>query len=152
LKPGTGVFEPIALVGVFAALFAATAQVGVRGLTRTDSVVSIVFYFGVLSTLITLVPALAVWRTPDLLLWPVLLGVGACATVGQLLMTNAYQYAPAAEVGPFIYASVVFAGVFDWLIFSHAPDRLACVGAALVVVAGVAALRRAPNAAPRASG
>ena len=39
LKPGIGVFQPVALVGVLAALFASVAQVGVRQLTRTEPLV-----------------------------------------------------------------------------------------------------------------
>ena len=46
LKPGIGVFQPIALVGVLAALFASVAQVGIRQLTRTEPLVVIIFYFG----------------------------------------------------------------------------------------------------------
>ena len=145
LKPGTGVFQPAALVGVLAALFAATAQVGIRELTRTESVTSIVFYFAVISSLLSLGPALWAWQTPAPELWPVLVGVGVCATLGQLLMTNAYHHAPAAEVGPFIYMSVVFAGCLDWSVFGHLPDPLASAGGLLVIVAGVVALRRASS-------
>jgi drug/metabolite transporter (DMT)-like permease len=145
LKPGTGVFQPVALVGVLAALFAATAQVGIRQLTRTESVTSIVFYFAVISSVLSLGPALWEWQTPGLALWPVLLGVGVCATLGQLLMTNAYHHAPAAEVGPFIYMSVVFAAGLDWWVFARLPDPLASAGGLLVIVAGVVALRRAPS-------
>jgi drug/metabolite transporter (DMT)-like permease len=141
LKPSTGIFQPAALVGVCSAVFAATAQVGVRSLTRTESVTSIVFYFGLVSTGIAFVPALLSWRVPDAGLWPVLIGMGTAATFAQLLMTRAYQHAPAAEVGPFIYSSVLFAAVFDWLVFTRLPDAYAGVGAALVIVAGVVALR-----------
>src|SRR5262245_15471635 len=36
LKPGTGLFEPAAVVGALSAVFAAVAQVGIRRLTRTE--------------------------------------------------------------------------------------------------------------------
>jgi drug/metabolite transporter (DMT)-like permease len=141
LKPGTGIFQPVALVGVLSAVLAAIAQVGVRELTRTDRVASIVFYFGVVSTLVSLGPALAGWQTPQPSLWLVLLGLAVSGTIAQLLLTRAYSHAPAAEVGPFIYTSVVFAAMFDWLAFSRLPDALAGIGALLVIAAGVAALR-----------
>ena len=141
LKPGTEIFQPAAMVGVLAAIFAATAQVGVRGLTRTEPVISIVFYFGVVSTLVSVGPALANWTTPGPELWPTLLALGACASVAQVLMTRAYHHAPAAQVGPFIYTSIVFAGLFDVWLFGRVPDAYAAAGALLVVVAGIAALR-----------
>jgi len=141
LKPGLGLFRPAALVGVMGAMFAATAQVGVRRLTLTESVTKIVFYFSVCSTVIGLGPALFAWVTPATASIPVILGMVVAGTVAQLLMTRAYQLAPAAEVGPFIYGSVVFAAVFDWLIFARHPDALSTLGTAIVIIAGILALR-----------
>jgi drug/metabolite transporter (DMT)-like permease len=142
LRPGSGVFEPVALVGLAAAVFAALAQVGVRRLTKSEPVTRIVFYFGAVSTLVSAAPAALAWRLPDAAALPALLLLGASATGAQLLMTRAYSHAPAAQVGPFIYSSVVFAGVFDWLIWRRLPDSVFLAGAALVVVAGALALRR----------
>jgi len=142
LKPGIGLFRPAALVGVVGAVLAATAQVGVRGLTRTESVTKIVFYFSIISTAIATGPALLNWRTPTVTAIPLLCALVTSATVAQLLMTRAYQLAPAAEVGPFIYASIAFAAALDWLLFAHHPDVLSAGGTLLVVVAGILALRR----------
>src|SRR5687767_8369617 len=71
-KPGIGVFQPIALVGVLSALFAAVAQVGIRHLTRTEPLVRIIFYFGLVSTILSAVPAALTWRTPHGMEWVVL--------------------------------------------------------------------------------
>lgn len=141
LKPGLGLFRPAALVGVAGAMLAATAQVGVRRLTRAEPVTKIVFYFSVSSTLIALGPALLVWQTPGAGALPAILGMVAAGTVAQLCMTRAYQLAPAAEVGPFIYGSVAFAALFDWLLFSRHPDGPSSLGTLLVAVAGISALR-----------
>jgi len=141
LKPGLGLFQPAALVGVMGAVFAATAQVGVRRLTLTESVTKIVFYFSICSTVIGLFPALLAWVTPTASSIPIIIGMVLSGTLAQLLMTRAYQLAPAAQVGPFIYGSVAFAALFDWLIFSRHPDGLSSLGTALVIVAGIIALR-----------
>jgi drug/metabolite transporter (DMT)-like permease len=141
LKPGTGIFQPVALIGILGAIFAAAAQVGVRGLTRTETVARIVFYFGVVSTLVSAGPAALVWTLPGIALWPILAGIAVSATVAQFLMTAAYQQAPASQVGPFIYTSIVFAGGFDWWMFRRMPDVFALCGAALIIVAGIATLR-----------
>lgn len=141
LKPGLGLFQPAALIGAMGALFAATAQVGVRRLTRTESVTKIVFYFSIVSTLVGLGPALAAWEMPGISSIPVLMALVSSGTMAQLMMTRAYQLAPAAQVGPFIYGSVAFAALFDWLIFARHPDALSSAGAGLVVLAGILALR-----------
>jgi drug/metabolite transporter (DMT)-like permease len=79
--------------------------------------------------------------TPTASSIPIIIGMVLSGTLAQLLMTRAYQLAPAAQVGPFIYGSVAFAALFDWLIFSRHPDGLSSLGTALVIVAGIIALR-----------
>ena len=67
--------------------------------------------------------------------------MGVFATVGQLTLTRAYVHAPAARVGPFLYAGPVFAGLLDWLIWGRLPDALFVAGAVVVVAAATLALR-----------
>jgi drug/metabolite transporter (DMT)-like permease len=141
LKPEFTILRPAALVGVLGAVLAATAQVGVRGLTRTEPVLRIVYYFGIVSSLVSLGPALATWVTPRIEIWPVLLALALTATLAQLLMTRAYGHAPAAQIGPFIYTSCVFGALFDALIFQRKPDAFTVLGGALVTLAGVLVLR-----------
>jgi drug/metabolite transporter (DMT)-like permease len=141
LKPGIGVFQPVALVGVLAALFASVAQVGIRQLTRTEPLVLIIFYFGLVSTLLSAVPAAFSWRTPQGQEWWLLIAIGVLGSVGQLLLTAAYAHAPAARVGPFIYSSVVFAGLLEWALWKSLPDALSFAGMIVVAGAGVLALR-----------
>jgi drug/metabolite transporter (DMT)-like permease len=152
LRPGLGVFRPAALAALAAAVLAALAQVGVRRLTRTEPVARIVFYFAVISTAVSAVPVVSAWTTPKGGLWIVLVALGVLATVAQLVMTQAYAHAPAAQVGPFIYSSVVFAGLMDWWLWGRLPDLPFVVGAALVCAAGILALRStgAPAAPPPA--
>jgi len=146
LRPGSGVFQPVALVGLASAALASIAQVGIRRLTRTEPVTRIVFYFGLIASLAAAPPAALTWRTPSPTTWAILLLMCALATIGQLTLTRAYVYAPAARIGPFLYAGPVFAGVLDWLLWGRLPDRLFVAGAALVVVAATLALRIRPAA------
>jgi drug/metabolite transporter (DMT)-like permease len=141
LRPGFGVFQPVALVGLASAALASVAQVGIRRLVRTEPVTRIVFYFGLIASLAAAPPAALTWRTPSPGTWAVILLMCVLATVGQLTLTRAYVYAPAARIGPFLYTGPVFAGLLDWLFWGHLPDLLFVAGAALVVVAATLALR-----------
>jgi drug/metabolite transporter (DMT)-like permease len=141
LKPGPDLFGPVALVAVASTLFASVAQVGIRRLTRTEPVTRIVFYFGLISSGLSALPLVFVWRTPSPSLLAVLLAMGALATAGQLCLTRAYSYASAARVGPFLYSGVVFAGVLDFVFWRTMPDRQFVAGALLVSAAAILALR-----------
>jgi drug/metabolite transporter (DMT)-like permease len=148
LRPGTGVFEPAALVGLASAVFASISQVGIRRLTRTEPVTRIVFYFGLVASVVALPPAVWWWKSPSPGTWAVLMLMGVFATVGQLTLTRAYVHAPAASVGPFLYAGPVFAGLLDWAIWGRLPDALFVVGAILVVAAATLALRLRDRTVP----
>ncbi len=152
LRPGSGVFEPAALVGLASALLASIAQVGVRRLTRTEPVPRIVFYFGLVASTVALPPALVFWRTPSAFTWGALLAMGLLATAGQLALTRSYVYAPAARVGPFLYAGPVAAALLDWLLWGALPDALFVLGAVIVIAAAILALRlRTTAQTPRPS-
>jgi drug/metabolite transporter (DMT)-like permease len=141
LRPGTGLFEPAAVVGVASAFFAAVAQVGIRRLTRSEPITRIVFYFAVIATVLSGLPLVRTWEAPSPRLWVVLVAMGTVATFGQLSMTRAYAFGPASRVGPFVYLGPVFAGLIDWLLWGTLPDAYSVVGAFLVVGAAVLALR-----------
>jgi len=144
LRPGSGLMQPVALLGVASALFAAVAQVGVRRLTRTEPVPRIVFYFAVIATALSALPTAASWQTPHGFVWLAAAAMGLTATLGQLAMTRAYAHAPASQVGPFVYSSVVFADGIDWLFWRKLPDAFTVAGGALVVAAGILSLRLNP--------
>jgi len=144
LRPGSGLMQPVALLGVASALFAAVAQVGVRRLTRTEPVARIVFYFAIIATVLSALPTVASWRAPHGLVWLAAAAMGLTATLGQLAMTRAYAHAPASQVGPFVYSSVVFAAGLDWLFWRKLPDAFTVAGGALVVAAGILSLRLNP--------
>jgi drug/metabolite transporter (DMT)-like permease len=148
LKPGVGIYQRASLVGLGAGLMSAVAQTGVRRMTATEPALRIVVYFAGLSSLISALPLPFTWVTPGPRLWGLLAFTGAAAAGAQFLMTRAYSYAPAAQVGAFIYSGVPFAIAIDWLRLHRLPDLPSLLGAACICCAGVVMLRvgRAPPA------
>lgn len=141
LRPGSAVFEPAALLALGSAGSAAIAQVGIRRLTQTEPVTRIVFYFSLLATLASALPAALAWRAPGAAAWVAGTLAGLCAIGGQLLLTRAYSCAPAGQVGPFLYTGVVFSGLIDWLLWRTLPDAQFVLGALIVTAAAILALR-----------
>jgi drug/metabolite transporter (DMT)-like permease len=135
------VFQPVALFGLGSALCAAVAQVGIRGLTGSEPVTRIVFYFALYATAVSALPLPFTWRTPTPEAFLAVMVAGLLATGGQFCLTRAYASAPAQQVGPFIYLTVVFSGLIDWLLWRALPDRLFLAGAVAVVGAAVLTLR-----------
>jgi drug/metabolite transporter (DMT)-like permease len=83
-----------------------------------------------------------VWAWPDATGWLMLGGLAACGTLGHVLYSIAFRFAPAAILQPFGYLALVFAIFWGWLIFSQFPDVWTIAGAALIVIGGIVALRQ----------
>ena len=143
LKPDVGAFSPVAVIGLASGILAAIAMVGVRQLSRTEPTSRIVFYFTLICATGSAFPLIWSWRTPAPALWLPLVAVGALASVAQLLLTRAYSYAPAAQVGPFTYSTVVFAAAIGFLAFGDVLDWSSAVGTMLVICGGVLTIRLA---------
>jgi drug/metabolite transporter (DMT)-like permease len=150
LRPGAGLYQRLSLVGLAAGLLSAVAQTGVRRMTATEPTVRIVFYFALVGTVASALPLAVTWVTPDRRMLALLLATGAAAAAAQFLMTRAYAYAPAAQVGAFIYAGVPFAMLGDWVRRGRLPGMASVLGALCICAAGAVMLRlaRRPASAP----
>ena len=142
LKPGMGVFRPIALIGLGAGILGATAMVSIRRMSASEPTIRIVFYFTVFGTLISAVPLAWSWESPKPEIWWILILMGLLASVGQFLLTKGYSLAPAAQVGPFTYGNVVFATFLGWMFWGEGLDFLTWVGAFLICIAGIVTTRK----------
>jgi drug/metabolite transporter (DMT)-like permease len=142
LKPGVGVFRPIAFVGLGAGLMGALAMVSIRRMSSSEPTIRIVFYFTVFGTLISAIPLVWSWQSPKAEIWWLLVLMGLLAAVGQFLLTKGYSLAPAAKVGPFSYSNVVFAMVLGWVLWGESLDFLTWVGAFLICIAGIITTRK----------
>ena len=143
LQPGQGIITAAALLALLAGLLSAVAQTGVRQLTKTEPTVRIVIYFALMGTCLSALSLPFVWVTPAPAIWLVIVALGFSATSGQLLMTKAYSYAPASQVGGFVYTGVIFAAMLDWLRSGRTPAPHFFAGALLVMAAGALMFRLA---------
>ncbi|MEO8359240.1 MAG: DMT family transporter [Vicinamibacteria bacterium] len=143
LRPGSGLMSGYAVFGLLAGLLSAVAQTGVRQLTRTEPTIRIVIYFAIMGSTLSATALPFLWVTPAPKLWLILGLLGLSATAGQLLLTKAYSYAPASQIGGFVYSGVIFAALLDWLRLGLTPSPAFFLGAALVMAAGALMFRMA---------
>ena len=132
-KPDSGVFDWISLIGLSAALLAATAFVAVRALTKIEPITRIVFYFALIASVISFVPALPGFRAFSLTELGFLLGAGAFATAAQMIMSKAYSFADAGKIAPANYTAIAIAGGWAWLIWGEVPDLISVVGMLVIL-------------------
>ncbi len=148
LNPNSQTDVPwVALLAIFGASLGATAKVVVRKLSLTESSIVIVFYFSLFNTLFSLVPAVLAWTTPSLWVLAGMVVMAGFATLAQLLLSKGYRYAPAGQLGPFTYGSVIFASLLGWLLWDELVTSEAMIGMVLVVGSGMLVMLGAAKAA-----
>ena len=123
-----------ALGGAFCSAFAA---ITIRSMTRTESTGSIVIYFAISGTLISLASVAFGWIVPNMHDAFLLVAIGLLGGTGQILMTSAYREADAATVASFEYVSMLWGVTFSYFIFGEAPGVNVIVGGAIVIAAGI---------------
>ena len=138
-QPGGG--EPIshlgAASGLIAALFVAVINFQIRDLGRTEEPITTVFWFAAFGTPMAAL-ALPFFITPhDGYQWLLLIGIGLCGTLGQLLLTASLRYGAVASIVTMDYTALVWATLYGWLVWDRLPTASTWFGAPLIVAAGI---------------
>lgn len=124
-------------VALLGAILAALAKVSIRRMSATESSPTIVFYFGLISTLASMPLAILNWQPIALHVWAWLVLLGLVATLGQLCLTKAYTLAPTGKIGVYVYSTVLYGVVLGWVFWGEVPTWSSALGAVLIVGAGL---------------
>ncbi|WP_292880055.1 DMT family transporter [Nisaea sp.] len=133
VQPGgseIGFASGVALLGTF---FVALVVVLVKKLSATESPLTILFSFGIVSTSIMTVPAILVWQQPTWTEMAMLLSVGALGSAGQACAVKGFKVGEATAVVPFDYSRLLFAGFIGFWLFGDVPGLHTLLGAGLIV-------------------
>jgi drug/metabolite transporter (DMT)-like permease len=90
----------------------------------------------------TLVPALFVWRWPDLesLLWMAALAV--FGTLGHMCIARAYTFSETSGVGAFDFTQLIAVALIGYFVFAETPDVWTWIAATLISASAIYIARR----------
>jgi drug/metabolite transporter (DMT)-like permease len=138
LKPNPHEFISLPALAVFcAAIGYAIAAVLIRKMSRTETTLSISFTLLVVVAVVAGALALPQWQglsTKDAGL-VFLLGLSGAA--GQYFFIEAFRSAPASVIAPFDYTQLLWAMLFDWVLWQTLPQSRMLCGAAIVIASGL---------------
>lgn len=125
-----------------AAFLSAFAMLQVRNLVQTERTETIVTYFFISASILTLlsIPFGWVWPTPQQA--ALLIGAGIFGGIGQLLLTSCYRYADMSVIAPFEYVSLILTILIGFFIFADVPTVSMLIGAVIIVGSGIAVILR----------
>ena len=137
VRPGAVAFETGQIVVLAAAVAFAISFTMVKSLTRTESVVAIIFWMLVIQSIIGFMPALYVWRWPSHAVWPWIVVIAFAGSYAHYCMARAMVHADATVVMPMDFLRVPATAALGWLVYSEQIDLLTALGAALILAGNV---------------
>jgi drug/metabolite transporter (DMT)-like permease len=126
-----------AMYGLLSGIMLAIALITVRALASTEPPARQLFYYSLFSTIICLPFVILQWRTIHLYEFFLLCSAGLFLFSQQFFLVKALRYIDAGLLSPMSYFTIVFAGLFGWLIWSETPDIRSVIGVALVLLSGL---------------
>ncbi|MET1755680.1 DMT family transporter [Novosphingobium sp. RD2P27] len=137
-QPGHEPVPPLGLAaGLGAGLLVALVSFQIRDLARTEAPISCVFWFAFYGALIASL-LLPTSITPHgAAEWALLIAIGVCGTLAQLLITTSLRFGQVATVVVMDYTALVWSTLYGWLIWDRLPPAATWLGAPAIVAAGL---------------
>lgn len=139
VRPGTEAMQPGALLALGAALCLGFELIFIKRLAGRETPLQILFINNSLGLAIASLAVLPGWQSPSPAQWAALAGLGLAMAFAQACFVNAMARADASFVTPFSYLTLVFAALYDGVVFGVVPTPLSVLGAA-TIIAGAALL------------
>ena len=137
------------LIALLATLLFASTFLFMRVLGTTESPTTVVFYYMAISVLITGLAQPFVWKSLSYnFLW-LMLGVGIAAAIGQMLMSYALKNAEASIITPFKYSAILWAIIFDLVIWGLSPIVSTLLGGLIITASGIYIFQRETKKKPK---
>jgi len=142
MRPGSGVIEPGALLALGAAVCLGAELIFIKRLSGREGPWQILLVNNAIGLGIATFAVIWVWAAPSPAQWAALIGIGLLMALAQACFVNAVARGDASYVAPFFYTALVFAALYDGVIFGVWPDRISVIGAGVVLCgAGLLAWR-----------
>jgi drug/metabolite transporter (DMT)-like permease len=137
VRPTPALFQPVALLSLASASFAAAYTLTTRLVAQADDHETSNAFAALVGAVLTTPFVPFVWQTPGGIAWLPVVLVGTFGAVGHYLLVAAHQHAPAPIIAPFWYTQIVPMLILGYLVFGDVPDRLTVTGALVVLASGL---------------
>ncbi len=139
MRPGSGIVEFGAILALGAALCLGAELIFIKRLSGREGPWQILLVNNAIGLTIASLAVVWVWQAPNAAQWAALAAIGVLMAAAQTCFVNAMARGDASYVAPFFYTALIFAGIYDGVVFGVWPDTVSLLGAA-VIVCGAALL------------
>lgn len=122
------------LVPLLGTLAFAVMDLLAKKMVYEETLTTLLFYFGLGTSLVFLVPALLVWEPLTWKQAALLTGLGVNGNLIQICMFQAFKAADVSGLMPLRYTEFLFTFLGGWLFFSQVPTLSLLAGGVLIIV------------------
>lgn len=133
LRPTPASFQPAALLALGAAMLMGLELIFLKRLTGRERPLQILFFNNSLGLVVASLAVVFVWQPPTPAQWVAMAGLGVMMACAQTCFVNALARADASYITPFSYLALVFAALFDAVIFGARPDYISTIGTGIII-------------------
>jgi drug/metabolite transporter (DMT)-like permease len=129
--------------GLIFALLSGLSTAGLLVVTRLiahEPFLKLLFYYFFLISLFLSPFLFLEWNLPPHWIWLFLFLASLALLSAQLTFAASMRHALAHEVAPFLYTSVIFSGLIDWIFWDTIPHLLSLMGMVVVCIGGIITL------------
>ncbi len=137
IQPGSGVFNPAAMLALVCVVMYSFYNILTRKVSRTDSFATSLVYFGVVGFVASLIAVIGHWQTPDSHTMLLLGGICLTSVTSHMMLIKALEVTSAVVLQPFNYFILVWAIAFGYLFFGEVLSVHEVIGATIVVASGL---------------
>ncbi|GAA5170922.1 DMT family transporter [Viridibacterium curvum] len=139
IRPGSSLDQLGVVFAMLTASCMTAYQLLTRVLTRSENSVAMLYYSGVVGTMLFTLSLPWYWATymPPWQEMVLLCSFGTLGFLGHLCFTLAFRDTQASTLAPLTYVQLLWAGLLGWLVFGQRPDSIALCGMAIVGACGV---------------
>ena len=136
LQPNVADFNRYSLLLVLAAIAWGTSVTIVKKLTQTETSITVVGLMSVSLSILSTPFAVIYWQTPTMKQLTILLAIGAMATVGHLLMTEALKRSEVGIIMSVDFSRLIWTALIGIWFFNEPLQSNTVVGAVIIFGAG----------------
>lgn len=133
LRPGSEIFQPAAWLALAAAVLLGMELIFIKKLANREAPFQILLINNGIGWILASTVMIPFFLAPTSSQWVVLAALGLMMASAQACFVNAMARADASFITPFSYVTLIFATLYDFLLFDVIPDAISWFGAAVIL-------------------
>ena len=137
IRPGIIHFNFFIFITLIASILMGMASVYIKKITLIDHPNAVVFYMPMVLTIVSLIPCIIFWKTPNIFYFFLLVSTGLTAFLAHICITKAFSSSDATYVLVFDYLRLPFTAVLAFFLFGEVTSFWVWVGGLIIFLSSV---------------